>query len=1054
MTLLEFFVGYLAGVASSLHADAIGIYVEENLRRQRNVAPAVPENALGSSSGLSPAQELQAIAEKLSTPSAQTSGQDLAFITDLLTRPAFRSDLVTWLENWDFDDSAGVRSNLISQMAAHLTSRGVPAQSSIACATEIFERLDTQFFSIPAIAHWRHHIGLRALHEKIMELRDLAREQRGEFSEADQAQALQLYMESALKACDIIDLAGLPEEDRNLALKTIVLRQLYIPLRMRIESTSEEELSLARLDEIERRRRTANKSYHDLTGRDVGQQGAKAVSLGERLADQRKIVLLGDPGAGKTTLLRWIATAYLLRVRKDAELNELPDVKSLPDKPWLPLLVRCRDLDENALTGAFDHILAHSLVKSEIEPRAVEVLRAVIRAELASGRVILLIDGLDEITNPSLRARFSRQIEKISVAYESPVVVTSRIVGYREMRFRMAHGFEHATMAELTRGDQDEFSRRWCALTETPERQAKAASELIEAIHSSDRIERLARNPMLLTTIALVKRKIGRLPSRRAELYKEAVQVLLNWRAEIDEPLEIEEALPQLQYIAFAMCERGVQSLRRDDLLDLLDGVRRDYPNIRAIKRNSSEDFLTLLERRTGILIDAGFGTVSNTVQLMYEFRHLTFQEYLGARALVDGRYPGYSRDVSLSEKISEIVRTFREEEAAGEDAARENDAGGDVSVGSASNASDGDTPNLIRDSWREALRLCTTCCRDDDVDDVLLSILNPTSGEDAASTAYARSELTMLSLADEPNVSDAVAERIVEEFVTQAATDKALNSWDSDGTVEVVATSLWGDLLTRRLAIAYRACSSVAIRSEMGGLLGTAAWNSSLRDAESPEKAISRHLDAVRLNDLNQLATSLLAIMQGAFSAELHGSLNKDVVFLLTSKLDHPDRNIVFASAWALGWVSDRKNDEVADALHHEGPRVLAAIEACNDDEDITRWLTSVLGHSRYAEAQSVLRSLCTDARMVIREWALRALVRIFGDEIDLHMIEGFLLADWRPDPAAIITVELVANIAERLKRENEDIRARWERLATVAPLRLSWTMGQRARQRARVTR
>ncbi len=79
---------------------------------------------------------------------------------------------------------------------------------------------------------------------------------------------------------------------------------------------------------------------------------------------------------------------------------------------------------------------------------------------------------------------------------------------------------------------------------------------------------------MLLTTLALVHRKIGRLPQRRVELYREALQVLLNWRGEIDERLDWEEAVPQLEYVAYAMCHAGVQQLPKDGVLELLEEMR------------------------------------------------------------------------------------------------------------------------------------------------------------------------------------------------------------------------------------------------------------------------------------------------------------------------------------------------------------------------------------------------------------------------------------------------------------------------------------------------
>jgi len=60
-----------------------------------------------------------------------------------------------------------------------------------------------------------------------------------------------------------------------------------------------------------------------------------------------------------------------------------------------------------------------------------------------------------------------------------------------------------------------------------------------------------------------------------------------------------------------------------------------------------------------------------------------------------------------------------------------------------------------VSESWREALRLLVADCKDDDVDEVLLSILNPLQGEDEAKTGRPRAVLAALCLADEPNVSE-----------------------------------------------------------------------------------------------------------------------------------------------------------------------------------------------------------------------------------------------------------------------------------------------------------
>lgn len=292
-------------------------------------------------------------------------------------------------------------------------------------------------------------------------------------------------------------------------------------------------------------------------------------------------------------------------------------------------------------------------------------------------------------------------------------------------------------------------------MTELPDRRTAAIDDLRQAVHSSDRIERLTGNPMLLTTLALVKRKVGKLPTHRHELYREAVHVLLNWQPEIGERLEPDEALPQLQYAAYAMCRDGRQQLRRDEVLSLLAEMRRDYAHIRPIHRHALEQFLKLLEERTSLLVQTGEQRHNGRLEPVYEFRHLTFQEYLAGLALVEGRYPSHNRNSTLAQRVAPLAGQTAESKGEHE------------------------LPELlVTENWREALRLCVACCKDDDVDAVLRAIVEPFSGEDAAQVGRPRAILAALCLADEPNVSPPVAEDILRRFAAQ------VRDPDGDGRV------------------------------------------------------------------------------------------------------------------------------------------------------------------------------------------------------------------------------------------------------------------------------
>ncbi len=339
---------------------------------------------------------------------------------------------------------------------------------------------------------------------------------------------------------------------------------------------------------------------------------------------------------------------------------------------------------------------------------------------------------------------FCQELERTAARYpDAPIVVTSRIVGYRDMPYRMGSGFEHGQIAELTRLDKDRFAQRWVDVTEehrTATEKARRAKELVDALHSSDRIERLTGNPMLLTTLALVKRKVGKLPNRRTKLYFEAVGVLLNWNPQFYQAIDEDEAIPQLEYLAFEMCDRGVQRLTDDEVLDLLDRLRTEYPQVRAIARRKSEEFLQLLEARSSILIKSGGIWQADRAREkpVWEFRHLTFQEYLAARALLDGKYPNRDKSKPLAEQVSPLA------------APRKNANRRPNPIGSPDEAE-------VPESWSEALQLLLADCKDDDVDDVLKSILTPMASEIAAETRRGRAVLAALCLAGEPNVERGV---------------------------------------------------------------------------------------------------------------------------------------------------------------------------------------------------------------------------------------------------------------------------------------------------------
>ena len=89
-------------------------------------------------------------------------------------------------------------------------------------------------------------------------------------------------------------------------------------------------------------------------------------------------------------------------------LAQIPDAGTLPEQNWIPVLIRCRDLGEADLCRSFADFLTQHLRKTELGPEDADVMRAVILDSMARGGALILVDGLDEITNPQMRMMFAR----------------------------------------------------------------------------------------------------------------------------------------------------------------------------------------------------------------------------------------------------------------------------------------------------------------------------------------------------------------------------------------------------------------------------------------------------------------------------------------------------------------------------------------------------------------------------------------------------------------------------------------------------------------------
>ena len=135
------------------------------------------------------------------------------------------------------------------------------------------------------------------------------------------------------------------------------------------------------------------------------------------------------------------------------------------------------------------------------------------------------------------------------------LVVTSREAGFRQIASVVDSICDRTTMAPFNKEDVYSLCERWHKEVVGDTEVIRADSiKLSATIWNNGRIRVLAENPLMLTTLLVVRRNVGELPTKRVKLYQAAVDVLVRtWNVEGFDPLDEEETLARLSYIALSL---------------------------------------------------------------------------------------------------------------------------------------------------------------------------------------------------------------------------------------------------------------------------------------------------------------------------------------------------------------------------------------------------------------------------------------------------------------------------------------------------------------------
>lgn len=302
-------------------------------------------------------------------------------------------------------------------------------------------------------------------------------------------------------------------------------------------------------------------------------------SLLVMLQEYPQLVVLGDPGGGKTTLSNWLAWRLSIGLT-----TPLPPVL----EGRIPLPCVLREMSPAVFSPELTlPELAVKIAEKILGNKATDALKTCLRARVAAGNYVLILDGVDEIPVPH-RKIVGDWVQQ-AAGQGAVVLATSRIVGYedgpvhrsisstakditefrkllldepnkdagsetkeltpskweflkqaalktRESNLEMLDLLQEpliwAQLRYLMPFDQYRivaFAENWYRQRCSSEQEARQkASDLLAALAQSEVTRQLARTPNLLSLMAIVHRERSHLPDGKALLYDDITNAYIN----------------------------------------------------------------------------------------------------------------------------------------------------------------------------------------------------------------------------------------------------------------------------------------------------------------------------------------------------------------------------------------------------------------------------------------------------------------------------------------------------------------------------------------------
>jgi predicted NACHT family NTPase len=333
-----------------------------------------------------------------------------------------------------------------------------------------------------------------------------------------------------------------------------------------------------------------------------------------------KLRVLGKPGVGKTTFLKHLAI--------QCNRGEFAAQQ-------VPVFITLRDFaEESRESGSFsllNYIRQAWVTAGVTHPSVLKIL-------LQEGRLLLLLDGLDEVLNQD-STKVLREIRKFSEKYHQNQFVVSCRTAAQKLQLP---GFTDVEIAPFTKAQITTFAQKWFVAfaKRYPQTEQSQSSQFIQKLDLPEnwQFRQLVVTPLFLHLACWMFQGQEQFPAKRSEFYKQGLDLLLGkWdeakgvdRDDVYRDFRLPQKLRLLSQLAAVTFERGQYFFEQrlveqylEEYLQTLPGAMLEPEELQL----DSEAMLKAIEAQHGILIERARG--------IFSFSYLAFQEYFTARKIV-----------------------------------------------------------------------------------------------------------------------------------------------------------------------------------------------------------------------------------------------------------------------------------------------------------------------------------------------------------------------------------------------------------------------------------